>query len=200
MKYDNQYYTTTETGSAAEVMLAGISPEGFGKKGATLHSSRSIADAVGDHVMPYVISEGDKEGFEPCDFHETPHPLFSQKLRNVIAKINPYKVDLYPCTLTNDINVWGGYYAMHVWQELACMHRERSIYRQKRRLCFIDELSLDETMLDRIPEHERLIFVLEEKWMILYHQKVVDAIMATNPTGIKFIPVSGIHPGMAFDD
>ena len=65
---------------------------------------------------------------------------------------------------------------------------------------FIDSLSLDENILDEIPEEERMIFGLKEKAaMILYHEKIVKALEAAEVTGVRFVKVKDWNVGSAFD-
>ena len=64
----------------------------------------------------------------------------------------------------------------------------------------ISKIVLDSDALSVVPLKERLIFNLGEMdTHRLFHRSVVDAIMATEPTGIRFVKVEDYHTGSAFD-
>ncbi|WP_244663244.1 hypothetical protein [Vibrio owensii] len=61
-------------------------------------------------------------------------------------------------------------------------------------------MSLDETLLDKVPLEERLVFRLQEKPQFLFHETVVDALKAANLTGVGFIRVEQWGPAAMFSD
>ena len=64
----------------------------------------------------------------------------------------------------------------------------------------VESFSLDENVLDDIELKYRLVFKLEESTDIeIYHQSVVDKIMATNPKGVRFLRVDQWTIDSAFD-
>jgi RPA family protein len=63
----------------------------------------------------------------------------------------------------------------------------------------IDKMVLDTKILSKIPLESRRIFRLGELYtQELYHESVVEKIMAVDPTGIRFVRVEDYHTGAAF--
>jgi len=84
--------------------------------------------------------------------------------------------------------------------EFKVMHQERSTFTYEEGLYFIDRLSLDEEVLDKIEENKRLIVLMDEDAAkILYHEKVVKALEAAEVTGVRFVKVKDWNVGSAFD-
>jgi len=49
---------------------------------------------------------------------------------------------------------------------------------------------IDRELMAKVPLEERLIYVgKESSAYVYYHKSIVDLIMSTNPTGVKFISV-----------
>ncbi|NOZ53025.1 MAG: hypothetical protein GXP08_07760 [Gammaproteobacteria bacterium] len=137
---------------------------------------------------------------ELVDFHKLPEPVFSKRLKNILHGLDINGIQLFEAQVRHGETVYPDYYLMNVYHEIACLDKVRSKYDYEEEMYFIDKLALDEAVLDTIPEKHRLIFVLKEDCQhILYHQNVVDAIMAANPKGIGFARVDGWHVGSAFD-
>lgn len=61
----------------------------------------------------------------------------------------------------------------------------------------VDKYSLDEAVLDAIPEEERLLFKIPDVSLgyIFVHKKIVDFFEANNFTGIRFFKVSKFEEG-----
>jgi len=142
---------------------------------------------------------------ELVDFHELPEPVFSKRLKDILHSLDINGIQLFEAQVRHGKTVYPDYYIMNAYHEIACLDKVRSKYEHKKydddlELYFIDNLALDDAVLDAIPEKHRLIFVLEEKHsMILYHQKIVDALLVAKPKGISFARVDGWSVGSAFD-
>ena len=134
------------------------------------------------------------------DFHSSPKPVFIQRAKEIIEQFSLIGNQFFPVTITHKDSEFKDYFILNCHNEVMAMHRERSKFQEEGLMYFIDSLSLDESVLDKIPEEERMIFVLEEKAsMILYHEKIVKALEAANITGVRFKKVKSWNIGSAFD-
>ncbi|MGF1726147.1 imm11 family protein [Photobacterium nomapromontoriensis] len=199
MKYDSQYYLLCESGHAGFYMLG--EDEGSDDGLAHLMALRSLKRDVKGRGKVKVY-EGNKAKFTPCDYHEIAEQMVSEKFRQVLLPFNLPGVDFYPTDVTNDDKVWSDYYMMHIWQHHKAIHHGRSVIdgTYVKDDFFLEALSLDETVLDKVPLEERLVFTLEEKPQFLFHETVVEALEAANLSGIGFIRVDEWGPGAMFSD
>ena len=132
------------------------------------------------------------------DFHKTPYSVVSQKIHDILAKLNIKGLQLIPATIIgkND-EKFEKYWFLNIYNKISAMDREKSTFDWDDDLSLanpIEKLVLNEKLLSGIPLEERLIFRLEEnKVFEIYHKSVVDAIMATNPEGIMFTSVADWH-------
>jgi hypothetical protein len=70
------------------------------------------------------------------------------------------------------------------------LDKEKSIYEYRNRMYHIHKLVLDRNALEKIPLNKRFGMRLKEApGYYLYHQSVVDAIMALEPTGMYFVDI-----------
>ena len=134
------------------------------------------------------------------DFHSQPLPVYSQRAKEIIEQFSLKGNQLFPITITHKDNKFKNYFILHCHHRVRAMHKERSKFQKEGLMYFIDSLSLDENILDEIPEEERMIFGLKEKAaMILYHEKIVKALEAAEVTGVRFVKVKDWNVGSAFD-
>lgn len=159
MKYDSQYYLLCESGHAGFFMLG--QAEGSDDGLEHLMAIRSLKrDVKGcGKVRMY---EGNKAAFVPCDYHEIAEQMVSEKFRQALLPFNLPGVDFYPTDVTNDTCVWPDYYMMHIWQHDRAIHRGRSVIdgTYVKDDFFLEALSLDEAVLDKVPLEARLVFKL----------------------------------------
>ncbi|UTZ24945.1 hypothetical protein [Vibrio campbellii] len=199
MKYDNQYYLLCESGHAGFHMLgqAEDSDEGLEH----LMATRSLKREVKGRGKVEVC-EGNKKSFSPCDYHEIAEQMISDKFRQVLLPFELPRVDFYPTEVTNGDKVWSNYFMMHIWNNYRAIHQGRSVidgtYVDDD--FFLEALSLDETLLDKVPLEERLVFRLQEKPRFLFHESVVDALKAADLSGVGFIRVDHWGPAAMFSD
>lgn len=148
------------------------------------------------------VCEGNKKSFSPCDYHEITEQMVSEKFRQVLLPFELPRVDFYPTEVTNGDKVWSDYFMMHIWNNYRAIHQGRSVIdgTYVKNDFFLESLSLDETVLDKIPFEERLVFTLDEDPKFLFHETVVDAIKAANLTGVGFIRVDQWGPAAMFSD
>ncbi|EGQ8033663.1 imm11 family protein [Vibrio parahaemolyticus] len=199
MKYDNQYYLLCESGHAGFHMLGQTedSDEGLDH----LMAQRSLKREV-KGLGKVEVCEGNKKSFSPCDYHEIAEQMVSEKFRQVLLPFDLPGVDFYPTEVTNDDKVWSNYFMMHIWNNYRAIHQGRSVidgtYVDDD--FFLEALSLDETLLDKVPLEERLVFRLQEKPRFLFHESVVDALKAADLSGVGFIRVDHWGPAAMFSD
>ncbi|EGQ8681653.1 hypothetical protein HYN73_00145 [Vibrio parahaemolyticus] len=199
MKYDKQYYLLCESGHAGFHMLgqAEDSDEGLEHLMATRSLKREVKG-----LGKVEVCEGNKKSFSPCDYHEIAEQMVSEKFRQVLLPFELPRVDFYPTEVTNGDKVWSSYFMMHIWNNYRAIHQGRSVIdgTYVKNDFFLESLSLDETVLDKIPFEERLVFTLDEDPKFLFHETVVDALKAANLTGVGFIRVDQWGPAAMFSD
>ena len=192
MKYDAIYYKAISQDET--------SPIGWGKNTYQIDEFDG-SKAIEVDRMLYMKIDSD---IKPLlgDFHSSPKPVFIQRAKEIIEQFSLKGNQLFPITITHKDNEFEDYFILHCHHRIKAMHHERSEFTKSRsgRLYFIDTLSLDENVLDEIPEEERMIFVLKEKAaMILYHENIVKALEAAEVTGVRFVKVKDWNIGSAFD-
>jgi hypothetical protein len=130
--------------------------------------------------------------------------VLSEKLYNILSSLNIEGLQLIPATITDPRSnvVYERYYFPHIYNYIECLDRNESVYTLDvlDMIETIDKMVLDTKILSKIPLESRRIFRLGELYtQELYHESVVEKIMAVNPTGIRFVRVEDYHTGSAFD-
>ncbi|WP_163991760.1 imm11 family protein [Pyxidicoccus caerfyrddinensis] len=129
------------------------------------------------------------------DHHSLPAPVLSTRLKEVLAPLSLYNVQLVPA----DVRVGDAvlrYWLLHVHNEVPCMDKARSVFELSscgRLVLSLDKLVLDENVLADIPLERRLVFVLAEATSVcLVHCSVIDRMLSLTPRpqGLRFIPVT----------
>ena len=138
------------------------------------------------------------------DYHSTPCSVVSQKIHDVLEKLNINGLQMISAIITGkDSELYENYWFLNIYNKLAVLDKEKSKYKWDDFLEVanpIEKLVLSEELLNDIPLEERLIFRLEENTTFeIFHKSVVDAIMETNPEGILFTSVADWSIGTAFD-
>jgi len=136
------------------------------------------------------------------DHHSLPEPVFSPRLRDVLAPLTLYGVQLLPADVKVKEDDVRRYWLLHVHNEIPCVDRERSVFRLSPSgliMLGIDKLVLDERVLGEIPLERRRVFVLAESTSTyLCHQSVVDLLRALQPEGLRFIRVDQWNDSAGF--
>lgn len=131
--------------------------------------------------------------------------LISDKIEQALAPLHIKGIQLPKATFLDPKNgtLYTNYYYLHIHHYLECMDKEHSNFIGDEDLDIvlaIKKLVLDHEILAQIPLQDRLVFRLDEDSAFkLFHKSVVDAIMATEPAGIRFVKVESYNPGTAFD-
>jgi len=90
---------------------------------------------------------------------------------------------------------------LEVFNWIACIDRQSSAVSLSRRdtVLSINKLVLDEKVLQEIPLVRRRVFVLTESPSVyLFHQSVVEQVLALQPEGVRFIRVDPWNDGADF--
>jgi hypothetical protein len=94
------------------------------------------------------------------------------------------------------------YFYMHVWNRIGCLDRDKSeleLY-DDGDIFSIDQLVLDETRLDSIDHQKRKLFYLEENTSILLaHETIVEQIISSSLTGVRFFKATEWNSDIAFE-
>ncbi|MBZ4420425.1 imm11 family protein [Myxococcus sp. RHSTA-1-4] len=135
------------------------------------------------------------------DYHSLPTPVVSERLKDVLEPMDLHGVQLVPADVKVAPDDVRRYWMLHVYNEIACIDRQRStlsLYSDGDVLG-IDKLVLDENVLREIPLEQRRVFVLAESTSThLFHQSVMDPLMALQPEGVRFIRADQWNDGAGF--
>lgn len=125
------------------------------------------------------------------DYFSQTESVVSKKIKDVLEPLNIKGIQLIPAQITtNKGDVLENYYYIHIANYIMAVDREHSVYTPDdydEDILSLDNFKLNESVLNEIELIDRLIFRLKEsKSTKIYHKSIVDAIMAVNPTGLKF--------------
>jgi len=134
------------------------------------------------------------------DWYSSPRTTVTKKVAYILKEIGQKDNQFFEANIVHKGEIYPDHFMFKCNTELMLMHRERSTFTHEEGLYFIDRLSLDETVLDKIEEDKRMIMLLDEKaHMVLFHEKVVKALEAAEVTGVRFVKVKDWNVGSAFD-
>ncbi|WP_426751731.1 imm11 family protein [Myxococcus sp. Y35] len=136
------------------------------------------------------------------DHHSLPSPVVSPRLKEALEAADLPGVQFVPADVQAGDAVLR-YWLVHMWRTIPCMDRQRSVFEETevgQVLLSLDKLVLDEAVLREVPLHERRAFMLEEDTVHLFHQTVVERVLALTPPpeGLRFIPVAEWGDSSAF--
>jgi hypothetical protein len=139
------------------------------------------------------------------DFHDDGIiDVFSEKVCQILFPLNIKGIQLVPAVISNPKNkdIYDHYYYLHIYNHINCLDTQNSDCTVSRAgtVRLIRKMVLDITVLAKISLEERLIFRLGELYTHqLFHKSIVDKIMESKPSGIRFVKVEDYHLGSAFD-
>ena len=134
------------------------------------------------------------------DWYSDPRTTVTKKVADILKEVGQKNNQFFEANVVHKGETYPDHFMFKCNTTLKVMHQERSTLTHEEGLYFIDRLSLDETVLDKIDEDKRLIVQVDEKaWMVLYHEKVVKALEAAEVTGVRFVKVKDWNVGSAFD-
>jgi len=161
-----------------------------------------------DAYRPLIVTEvlkmkiDDDEEALLGDFLSEPFHIWSKRAKEIIQEHVPLGSQFFPVVIEHNNQEYSDYFILNCHSVIEAMHRDRSKFTMSSSglSYFIDTLSLNEEVLDTIPEEKRMIFVLDEHVsMILYHEKLVKALEEANVTGVYFKKVKEWTIGSSFD-
>ena len=140
---------------------------------------------------------------EMVDYHELPEPVVGKRIKNLLEPMDIFGIQLIPARIPVENEIYN-YWLLHVFNEIICVDREKSILEideDDGGILDIAQLVLDEKILQEIPLEKRLIFVLRESTSTyLFHRSIKDAIMALDPApkGVQFFCANVWGSGAVF--
>jgi hypothetical protein len=126
------------------------------------------------------------------DFHILPEPVISKKLRDVLEPMKLPLVQMVPVQIVTETGTHHDYSLFHVRNRLQCLNISMSRYEANGRgeILILEKPVLDERVLGKVPEEDRRVFrPVEYSGLWLFHEKVMRAIMAARPVGLRFFHV-----------
>ena len=141
------------------------------------------------------------------DYHSAIYPVVSQKIYDVLAPMNIKGIQLIPAIITGKKmvifnGIYENYWFINICNKYPALDREKSEchWDSMGVAYYMEKIVLNEEYLKTIPLEERLVFFLSENGVKqFFHKSVVDAIMATNPKGLRFYNVREWEEGQQFD-
>ena len=132
--------------------------------------------------------------------------IINNTIREEMIKYDFQGIQFYPAVLIDTDGSWDeSYWFLNIWQDLDCWDREKSVYDPIEEDwdeddTMIDQYYLNPTVLDKIPEENRLLFKMggETNKYIFMHKTLVDFLLQNNHTGIRFFKVSEFTDGDQF--
>ncbi|MFP2926116.1 imm11 family protein [Pyxidicoccus sp. 3LG] len=135
------------------------------------------------------------------DHHELPDPVFSPRIKEALEPLDVYGVQFIQADVKVKPEDVRCYWLLHVYSWIACVDRARSVlsFYDNGYILGVRKLVLDEKVLQEIPLERRLVFCLKEKPSThVFHQSMVEKILALQPEGLRFIRVDKWSDSAAF--
>lgn len=123
--------------------------------------------------------------------------MVTNKIQEVIESMEIGGVQLLPGRVKVNIGEYYEYWLVYIYHRIeGCLDLEKSDFSgDPNDINFMDKIILNNNAIEQIPIEKRLIFKIKEyPHREIYHQSVVDKIMETSPTGLKFWPLTDWHP------
>lgn len=134
------------------------------------------------------------------DWYSSPRITVTKKVADIFKQVGLYNNQLFEARIVHKGEVEPDIFMFKCNTEIMLMHHDRSSFSYEEGLYFIDSLSLNEAVLDKIEEDKRLILLMDEKaHMMLFHERMVKALEAAEVTGVRFEKVKDWNVGSAFD-
>ncbi|WP_241759165.1 imm11 family protein [Pyxidicoccus parkwayensis] len=135
------------------------------------------------------------------DFHELPAPVFSPRVKEALEPLDIHGVQFVLADVKVKPDDVRPYWILNVYNWIACVDRGHSILSlfDDGGVLGVKKLVLDEKALSEIPLERRLVFCLRESLSThVFHQSMVEKVLALKPEGLRFIPVSRWSDSAAF--
>jgi hypothetical protein len=198
-KYNGEYYIACPVAGEDENVL--LKPDNktskSGYRTQVLSPGRPLFFT---NAYPMYIPKGKTERITDVMFNGA-YMVVNENIKEYLSGFNINSLQIYPAVyvdLNNKLheNIW----FLNFYETLDCWDREESSYDDDSKLLppSIDKFSLDQDVLDEIPEENRLMFVmggLDDKYVFI-HEKVVNFLQEIHASGIRLIPVVEYEDGM----
>ena len=120
--------------------------------------------------------------------------VFSKKVYDVLKDAAIKDFQFVPAIIKDTKgNEYADYWIAGIYREFAFLDEENTEFDGVTSDgCWngIEKMVINQELMSAIPLKERLIYVSkEDPAHVFYHKSIVDLIMSTNPTGVKFISV-----------
>jgi hypothetical protein len=135
------------------------------------------------------------------DYHSLPEPVVSERIKGTLESLDLFGMQLVPADVKVKADDVRRYWLLHVFNWIACIDRQRSVckFDSDGDALGISKLVLDEKVLEAIPPERRRAFVLSESPSVyLFHQSVVEQVLALQPEGLRFIRVDQWNDSAGF--
>lgn len=129
----------------------------------------------------------------------------SEEIKSYLGQFKIASMQHYPAIVIDDDNNWHDtYWYLNIYEDLDCWDRSKSIFKpdlnpidEDMAYAKVKKYSLDEDILDAIPEEQRLIFRMDgaTKAYVFMHKKIVKHFLENAYTGIRFFKVADFEEG-----
>lgn len=135
------------------------------------------------------------------DYHSLPDPVVSERVKAVLEGLALHGVQFVPADVKVAPTDVRRYWLLHVFNWIACIDRQRSAlsFYSDGDVLGIDKLVLDEAVLGEFPLERRKVFALAESPAThLFHESVVERVLALQPEGVRFLRVDQWNDSAGF--
>lgn len=142
-----------------------------------------------ERILQCCIGEPRPRNPVMADFLSSGKDIFTKRIADVMQSMNMEGVRFFPVEIDDTKGtIHDDYVCVYVDDNTyQLMDKELSVYHYEDRIYSFSKLIIDREKLNEIPLNKRLGMRLREyPGMYLYHQSVVDAVMALEPTGMYF--------------
>jgi len=162
---------------------------------ASLRPKSIDSPVLGDYRLTILRDDPMPKKPQYVDYHSSGSvPVISRSFADVLEPLNIYGTQVLQGT-TGDVidDLKLDYYLLHVHHLINCMDLKGSDIDYDKTLNLVDDVrsfTLDSARLAKIPEEQRLIFVVREYPIFyLFHQSIVEIVERADLKGMRFIPV-----------
>lgn len=201
-KYDSDYYVVFPRYDEENVIL--LKPD-----------KKTIKSGKGQSIItsgrPLFFTNGFVEEFGQGKLEETvtdfmfdtPYPVVNQKVKEYLEKFKIDSLQIYPAVFIDAVNIYHeNLWFLNLYSELDCWDRNTSVVDtddiEPGEEPSIVKFSLNDEVLDRIPEENRLMFKMGglSEYFIFIHKKIHKYLVEQSVTGVQLFPVLTYESGM----
>ena len=133
------------------------------------------------------------------------YPVVSEDVASVVNQYDIHGFQLFPAVIIGDDGKWHEeFYFFNFYRDIDCVDFQNSVvrnYSPAKRNNTVLQYKLDESVLDAIPEENRLMIKLSgvTGGALLFHEKIVNALAKFNIEAFQFFKLSDYRKGMEFE-